>query len=342
MARTRLPIIAGGILLGCFSGACFSALVAMPDEDLSEVSAQGSVKMTRIDPCANSTCNSVERITRGFAAGDSSGDVSHDLAFTRIELGLAIEVNANINELRLGEYNRPGYSKAADILLQNISLGTIENGEIIPVEITDPYIEFAFESDAAGQAEKLAGVRLGFRNLSGTLGVNIDTLSGDAAVTVQGAQLGIEVFGNTVQLGTANIDAEGHGIRATGLPDVNVVGGTGLLAIANIPGVDAVVSALINALNGPQALDQYHTLVNNNTNNLFLSAANRQIFYPKIGTGAQSVVQPGFWLNLQDGTSLPDVNLPPVGIPPNFQGFNAYPTNCFNGNNGNQAGFSGC
>jgi len=99
--------------------------------------------------------------------------------FLRVTLGSVIETNATFDKVELGKYDRAGSAAAADIDIDNLSLGYIDPDtyEYVPFVITDPYMEFAF-SDNAGVRE-VVGMRIGAGSASGTLTANINSLTGN-------------------------------------------------------------------------------------------------------------------------------------------------------------------
>jgi len=99
--------------------------------------------------------------------------------FLRVTLGSVIETNATFDKVELGKYDRAGSAAAADIDIDNLSLGYIDPDtfDYVPFVITDPYMEFAF-SDNAGVRE-VVGMRIGAGSASGTLTANINSLTGN-------------------------------------------------------------------------------------------------------------------------------------------------------------------
>lgn len=227
-------------------------LIPLNDFDLSKEIGQGVIDVTEIP----------------LGAGTNGADT--DKSFTRITVGLDVDINANIGKLVLGEGNRPdgidnsGGTATADIDFSNISLGTVNpDGSLSDFSIADPYFEFARNTQG-----DLIGFRLGFGEANGTFGVEMKTLSGD-----------IESVG---QLG----------------------GFIPVTATSNV-----ARSNTVNALNIlPIGIGGFRHLEFENTKNMYLGFQSQAINYPKIGDGPQGTAQPGFWLNLQDGVNVPDLN----------------------------------
>lgn len=194
-----------------------------------------------------------------------------DKSFTRITFGMDIDINANIDELILGQGSRQDGidnsdgSATADIDFSNISLGTVNSdGSLEDFNIVDPYIEFARNSD-----DELIGFRIGFGEVNGTLGSSIKTLSGD-----------IQAVG---ELSFLDLDSSAHNIREDQITD-------------DLLGIDIDLS-------------NFRTLEFTETKNMYLGVQSEAINYPKVGDGPQGTAQAGFWINLQDGATAPDLQL---------------------------------
>ena len=219
------------------------------------------------------------------ALGAGTNGADTDKSFTRVTLGMDIDINANIDRLVLGEgirqdgIDNSGGTATADIDFANISLGTIDSsGNLHDFQITDPYIEFA-----RNDSGDLIGFRLGFNEVNGTLGVDINTLSGD-----------IESVG--LLGGFLPVTATSSDVRANTVDALNIL---------------------------PVPLAGFHTLESEGTNNLYLGLQSEAINYPKIGAGPQGTAQAGFWLNLQDGITVPDLNFNIIN-PTNSRPVNTY------------------
>src|SRR3989338_1322707 len=106
--------------------------------------------------------------------------------YTRVNLGADIDLLTNIDELRLGNYsrNQPNTvsNQPADIWIDNFALGRVDNANsaaaaVVPFQVRDPYLEFAFKTNGAGVRE-VAGIRLGFGRARGDLSGDIHSLTG--------------------------------------------------------------------------------------------------------------------------------------------------------------------
>lgn len=131
-------------------------------------------------------------------------DQNNNTAYTRVNLGMDVDIQTNINELRLGNYEREGEKAGtADVSIDDFSLGYINNGqffqdhpnipemrkedgsdyaenEIVPFKINDPFLEFAFDE----QTDEVIGVRLGFGKAMGVLSGKIAQLTGNVNVDI--------------------------------------------------------------------------------------------------------------------------------------------------------------
>ncbi|MCP8467875.1 hypothetical protein NK553_28390 [Pseudomonas sp. ZM23] len=112
--------------------------------------------------------------------------------YTRLNFGADIDILTNIDELRLGDYTRSGSasSQPADIQINNFALGRVTNSNsanaaVEPFQMRDPFIEFAFKTNASGVRE-LAGVRVGFGKALGYLSGDIQSLSGNLQGKIYG------------------------------------------------------------------------------------------------------------------------------------------------------------
>ena len=136
-----------------------------------------------------------------------------NISYTRLNMGMDIDIQSNIDKLELGRYDRidnetgQQESQAADIIIENMSLGyiydeqyhidnpnvprpkhyddngqliTYKDGDIVPFKIEDPFIEFAFEGD------KIIGSRIGFGKAQGLLSGDIQSLTGNVDIDIKG------------------------------------------------------------------------------------------------------------------------------------------------------------
>lgn len=113
----------------------------------------------------------------------------NDTSYTRVNLGMDIELQTNVETFELGRYERAGEKEGtSDVLIDNFSLGYIydstyfernpdaarqvkadgsayQDGEIVPFKISNPYFEFAYDE----AAEEIVGFRFGFGEAEGVL-----------------------------------------------------------------------------------------------------------------------------------------------------------------------------
>lgn len=231
------------------------------------------------------------------------------LDFTRLTLGAKIEINMNIQEVKLGTYARPAgincreggrfcYSPDgwncssnpcgldttnaantmpdSDIAIRELTLGTVNdsNGQLTDFVVENPFLEFAF--DGTGANRKFVGMRIGYMKANGTMGNIIDVLSGAIAPAVDANLFGGIPVGRLPMMGARN---KGYidGFFEPGM--VNTLGKS-----------------------GPQLSDT-RTVELSNARDFFLSVANRRVDYPATspGVGASPTAGPGFWMNIMDG-----------------------------------------
>lgn len=101
-----------------------------------------------------------------------------DTTQTRFTFGSTVETQTNFDQVTLGEYDNPSASTAADIDIANMSLGHIENGNIVPFEAENPYFEIAEKNG------ELVGFRVGFDNARGTLSGDFNSFSGNLGIQI--------------------------------------------------------------------------------------------------------------------------------------------------------------
>ncbi|WP_273209854.1 hypothetical protein [Marinobacter subterrani] len=131
-------------------------------------------------------------------------DPSRNTAYTRVNLGMDVEIQTNVDVLEMGRYERAGEKAGtSDVYIEDFALGYINNrayfdanpkaprqrkpdgsvyaeGEIVPFTIQNPFFEFAFDQTT----EEIVGFRLGFGESMGVLSGKIETLTGNVNVDI--------------------------------------------------------------------------------------------------------------------------------------------------------------
>ncbi|MCH8500239.1 MAG: hypothetical protein LAT63_17360 [Marinobacter sp.] len=131
-------------------------------------------------------------------------DQTNTTSYTRVNLGMDIEIQTNIDVLELGRYDRPGERPGtSDLYIENFGLGYINNqayfqrnrqaprqlrpdgtayqeGDIVPFHISNPFLEFAFDE----AANEVVGFRIGFGEAMGILSGDIKSLTGNINIDI--------------------------------------------------------------------------------------------------------------------------------------------------------------
>ena len=173
-------------------------LVHMEDSELAEFSGQAFITLDNYN---------VTQATGGYSAPSEQIETE----FYRINIGAEIETNLTIDHLELGKFDRyengepcpstgcdPSRMQevnSSDVSIRNFALGSYEenNGtvEANPFKTINPFLEFAFENKADG-TRSIIGARLGFEQSGGILSGDIESLTGNIDVIIEGTEL---VFG---------------------------------------------------------------------------------------------------------------------------------------------------
>lgn len=173
-AGRLLSLVCGALLVGTST----AAMKPLNDDELAAVSGQALI--------------SLDALTYG------------GYQYTRINFGADLDVLLNMDELRLGDFDRTGIpglasNQSADILINNFALGRVRNSNsasaiIEPFKVQDPYLEFAFKVNAQGVRE-VAGMRLGFGRSMGYLSGDILSMTGKMQGKIYGpASLGKDFY----------------------------------------------------------------------------------------------------------------------------------------------------
>ncbi|TBW47517.1 hypothetical protein EZI54_22620 [Marinobacter halodurans] len=157
-------------------------LKPISDEAMSEVTGQAFVSVDR----------------QQYPSADNN------TSYTRVNLGMDIEIQTNADTFELGRYERDGEVEgSSDVLINNFSLGYIydssyyernpdaarqlkadgsayQDGEIVPFKISNPYLEFAYDEST----EEIVGFRFGFGESQGILSGAIQQLTGNINIDI--------------------------------------------------------------------------------------------------------------------------------------------------------------
>jgi len=193
--------------------------------------------------------------------------------FTRIGLDADVTLNANLANIRLGQYTyAPHNGSGADIDIGALNFGCSDGTAASRlVQITNPYLEFVYQ-DGAGTGtstgqRQIVGMRLGFDGIAGDIGTKIASLSGSIRIDA-GSAGSID----------SNLDA-GGGKRWDG-----TCGGCAL-SLAQVGAVKA------GDANGP-------------SRDFWISMLKTPVqFQAAPGMPAPAVAQAGIWLNWRDKLS---------------------------------------
>ncbi|MFI4939998.1 MAG: hypothetical protein ACHP7O_06615 [Burkholderiales bacterium] len=216
------------------TGTAWGAPVELSDDELAEVRGQGLITLD------NTTSG-------GFN-------------FSTITLNSSIALNANLQNILLGQNNLNG--PGADIDIPALQFGTGGTATTATaVQITNPYLEFIY--NASGN--QVIGMRLGFEGISGTVGLLMNTVSG-ALQIADGAGDALSSIGS----------------RSTSLTCTGTSCAGGALSLSAIGGVSAGTTAA-------PSRDFWVSL---------LSQAVQ--FPAQPGLSAPNVAQAGVWLNWTD------------------------------------------
>jgi hypothetical protein len=154
MSRSFLIALALAACSLLAAGTASAQMRALSDSEMSSVSGQGL-----------------------FTVSNSSYK-GYD--FTRIALDADVTLNANLANLRLGEYNYgPRNGSGADLDISALRFGRSDAGDAHRlVQIANPYFEFVYRNTGTAGQREVIGMRLGFDSISGDIGMKIATLSG--------------------------------------------------------------------------------------------------------------------------------------------------------------------
>lgn len=255
-----------------------NSLVPLADTDLAEVTGQALVEVQKI-----------------IGNGADNGDVG--LSFTRIRLGIKAEVNANIDLVELGNYNIPshfndtnntGYYSTnkdgldADLRIRNVSLGCLQSTG-----------NFLGTYSCSGGPETLKiekpYIELAYRG------------DGTANEELVGLRIGFEKLDGW--LGGDIESISGH-----------LYGESGILSAESKAARSASITD--SAFSIAWDLSLLHRLKATNTRNFFFGLQKIAINYPRATGFTQITAQPGFWVNLRDGITVPADDISNILVAP--------------------------
>ncbi len=201
--------------------------------------------------------------------------------FTRISLGADVMLNANLKNIRLGEYlysTRNGTGADIDIPLFQFGRSDGTDAQRL-VHITNPYFEFVYRNAGDAATREVVGLRFGFGGISGDVGLALKTLSG--SMLVDGGAAG-QLDSRTDPGGGKRWDGSCTGT---------------CLNFAQMGGVRA------GDANGP-------------SRDFWISVLKTGVqFQTPAGMTAPDIAQAGFWMNWRDKLSAININ---GGPPPNL------------------------
>ncbi|MBQ0834322.1 DUF6160 family protein [Marinobacter sp.] len=174
--------LSAALLLLALSVGANAELSPISDQQMSEVTGQAFVSIDR----------------------QYHPDTSNTTAYTRVNLGMDIDIQTNVDVLEIGRYERDGEKPGtSDVYIEDFALGHINNqayydanpksprqfkpdgsayaeGEIVPFSIDSPYFEFAYDQ----ATEEIVGFRLGFGEAMGVLSGKIEALTGNVNIDI--------------------------------------------------------------------------------------------------------------------------------------------------------------
>lgn len=255
-----------------------NSFVPLMDAELAEVTGQALVEVQKI-----------------IGNGADNGDVG--LSFTRIRLGIKAEVNANIDLVEMGNYNIPshlndsnntGYYSTnkdnldADLRIRNVSLGCLQSTG-----------NFLGTYSCSGGPETLKiekpYIELAYKG------------DGTANEELVGLRIGFERLDGW--LGGDIESISGH-----------LYGQSGILSAESKSARSASITD--SAFSIAWDLSLLHRLKATNTRNFFFGLQKIAINYPRATGFTQITAQPGFWVNLRDGITVPSDDIANILVAP--------------------------
>lgn len=167
MSFLRKHTALGVAVLILLSGERALALQMLNDADLGEVLARGSLLWT-------------DRIAPNALSGQLGAGSVTDFTFYRMGVDGVLGLNTNIAKMQLGcgGVNDVLDATVCDIDLDYVSLqglNTDRNGPGDPVtsefRLTRPYVELAVKNDGTASQREVVGIKIGFQETSGVMGI---------------------------------------------------------------------------------------------------------------------------------------------------------------------------
>lgn len=255
LIRAGLTSLGAAAALMLCAGQAWAQLRPLSEQELSAAHGQGFLELTN----------------------SSHGEFD----FTRIALGADVTLNANLRNVRLGEYDyalRNGTGADIDIPVFQFGRSDGTAAQRL-VHITNPYFEFVYRNAGDVATREVVGLRFGFDTISGDIGLNLATLSG--SMLVDGGAAGM-LDSRTDPGGGKRWDGSCTGT---------------CLNFSQIGGVRA------GDANGP-------------SRDFWISVLKTDVqFQAPSGMAVPDFAQAGFWLNWRDRLSAINVN---GGVPPNL------------------------
>lgn len=107
---------------------------------------------------------------------DATGSIPYD--FTKITLNADVKLNANFSNINLGtKTDGTTGVTTSDVSISDLRFVSGLSGQSY-VSIKDPYMEFVYKNQGSATDREIIGMRFGFGEISGNLGVKFQNLKG--------------------------------------------------------------------------------------------------------------------------------------------------------------------
>ena len=126
-------------------------------------------------------------VGQAFIQMDSYVNANNNDQISRVTFGQNVKIQANADSLTLGNLTSTG--GGIDIAATNFSLGHIDTATntIIPFEFSDPYFEWATQTDGITNKVDVTGFRIGFGEAKGILQMDMSSFSGNIEMLLNGS-----------------------------------------------------------------------------------------------------------------------------------------------------------